>query len=161
MERKIDVMLVNFHNAMSKPRPQMPNQINVGGAHIKPNPKPLPADLQTFLDEAKDGVIYMSLGAFVKSAAMPQEKLHAFLNAFGKLKQRVLWKFENEKLGGVPKNVMIKKWLPQADILAHKNVRMFITHGGMFGTTEGTYYGKPMLFIPFYGDQVRECLYFY
>lgn len=155
LERKIDIMLVNFNNAISKPRPHMPNQINVGGAHIKSNPKPLPTDIQTFMDGAEHGVIYMSLGAYVQSSLMPVEKMHEFLNAFGKLKQRVLWKFESDNIPTLPKNVMIKKWLPQADILAHKNVRLFITHGGMFGTTEGTYNGIPMLFIPFYGDQVN------
>ena len=53
---------------------------------------------------------------------------------------------------------MIRKWMPQSDILAHKNVVLFISHGGMFGTTEGVYRGKPMLFIPFYGDQYRNAL---
>lgn len=150
-------MLVNFNHAIGKPRPQMPNQINIGGAHIKAAPKSLPPDIQKFVDEAEHGVIYMSLGAYVKSALMPSEKLNEILNAFGKLKQRVLWKFEADNILSLPKNIMIKKWLPQADILAHKNVRLFITHGGMFGTTEGTYNGIPMLFIPFYGDQVNEC----
>uniref|UniRef100_A0A336LTZ6 CSON000634 protein n=1 Tax=Culicoides sonorensis TaxID=179676 RepID=A0A336LTZ6_CULSO len=158
MEKKIDVMLVNFNHAISKPRPSMPNQINIGGAHIKPKPKLLPTEIQKFIDEAENGVIYMSLGAYVKSASMPVEKMQEFLNAFGQLKQRVLWKFESDNLPELPKNVMMKKWMPQADILAHKNVRLFITHGGMFGTTEGTYNGLPMLFIPFYGDQHRNAL---
>jgi len=51
---------------------------------------------------------------------------------------------------------MIRKWLPQSDILAHKNVVLFITHGGLFGTQEGLYRGVPMLFIPLYGDQVNK-----
>ncbi|XP_063701015.1 UDP-glycosyltransferase UGT5-like [Culicoides brevitarsis] len=157
MERKIDLMLVNFNNALSKPRPQMPNQINIGGAHIRKNPSPLPADMQKFLDEAEHGVIYMSLGAFVQSSLMPEEKLREILSAFSQLKQRVLWKFE-AKLENIPKNVMINKWMPQADILAHKNIRLFISHGGMFGTSEGTSNGVPMLFIPFYGDQHRNAI---
>lgn len=86
---------------------------------------------------------------------MPQEKLNAFLSAFGKLKQKVLWKYEDESLENLPPNVMIRKWLPQNDILAHKNIVLFITHGGVFGKQEGLYHGVPMLMIPFYGDQVR------
>lgn len=36
--------------------------IEVGGMQIDPNPEPLPDDLSNFLDTAKDGVIYFSLG---------------------------------------------------------------------------------------------------
>lgn len=156
LEASISVMLLNFHNAISKPRPQMPNQINIGGAHIKPKPKPLPKDIQQFLDGATNGAIYMSLGAFVQSSLMPKEKIDTILKTFSKLKQRVLWKFESDYIPKLPENVMLQKWMPQADILAHKQVKLFITHGGMFGTTEGTYNGVPMLFIPFYGDQVSS-----
>lgn len=54
------------------------------------------------------------------------------------LKQRVLWKYDDENMlrHRIPCNVMIRKWLPQSDILAHKNVRLFISHGGMFGNFE-------------------------
>lgn len=151
-------MLMNINLAQSRPRPAMPNQINIGGAHLRPNPKPLPEHIEKFMDEATDGVVYMSLGSFLKSAAMPEEKSWEILRAFGKLKQRVIWKWEEENLPELPPNVLTDKWMPQADILAHKNVKLFITHGGTFGTTEGVYHGVPMLFIPFYGDQVSILL---
>lgn len=101
----------------------------MGGAHIKP-PKPLPKDLQTFLDESKNGVIYFSLGSFVKGTDMPPETTAIFLQTFAKLKQNVLWKFEDDSLPNIPPNVKISKWLPQTDILAHPNVVLFISHGG-------------------------------
>lgn len=47
---------------------------------------------------------------------MSKEKIAMFLQAFAKLEQNVLWKFEAE-LENVPKNVMISKWLPQSDVL--------------------------------------------
>lgn len=80
-----------------------------------------------------------------------------FSESFKGLKQRVLWKFENESLANVPSNVMIRKWLPQNDILAHENVVLFIAHGGLFGTSESLYYGIPLLVIPFFGDQHRNA----
>lgn len=127
--RNISLILTNTHRSTSKPRPQMPGIINVGGAHIKP-PKPLPNDLQEFLDKSKNGVIFFSLGSFVQGKDMPAETTKIFLETFRKLKQNILWKFEDDSLPNIPPNVKISKWLPQADILAHPNVVLFISHGG-------------------------------
>lgn len=96
----------------------------------------------------------MSLGTHVQSSYLPKDRLQMFLNVFKNLTINVLWKYED--LLVVPENVKIQKWLPQSDVLAHKNVKLFITHGGMFGSQEGLSRGVPMLFIPFYGDQVQS-----
>lgn len=52
---------------------------------------------------------------------------------------------------------MIQKWMPQNDILAHPNVILFISHGGLFGTAESLYHGVPLLLVPFFGDQFRNA----
>lgn len=81
-----------------------------------------------------------------------------FIDTFRQLKQKILWKWEDENISNLPENVIVRKWMPQSDILAHKNVILFITHGGMFGTMEGIHRGVPMLFLPFFGDQHRNAL---
>lgn len=106
----------------------MPGIVYFGGAHIKP-PKALPAAFQEFIDNSEHGVILFSLGSFLQSSDLPKEKVDIFLKVFSKLKQRVIWKYEDNSLV-TPPNVLIKKWLPQSDILAHPNVVLFITHGG-------------------------------
>lgn len=53
---------------------------------------------------------------------------------------------------------MIRKWLPQNDILAHENVILFIAHGGVFGSMESIWHGVPLLVIPFFGDQHRHAM---
>jgi UDP:flavonoid glycosyltransferase YjiC (YdhE family) len=74
-------------------------------------------ELQKYLDEAPHGVIYFSMGSNLQSSSMPESKRDAFLGAFSKLKQHVLWKWESDTLPGQPNNVKLGKWLPQSDIL--------------------------------------------
>ncbi|PSN29898.1 hypothetical protein C0J52_27059, partial [Blattella germanica] len=146
------LMFLNNHFSTSYPRPLLPNIIEVGGMHIKP-PKKLPEDLQKYLDDAPDGVVYFSLGSHFYSSDMPDWKVNSFLKAFSKLKQKVLWKWEKDTLPGQPKNVKLGKWLPQSDILAHPNVKLFMTHGGLLSTQETIYRGVPILGIPLTADQ--------
>ncbi|XP_036332686.1 UDP-glycosyltransferase UGT5-like [Rhagoletis pomonella] len=152
MNRNLSAVFINNYTPLASPAPTIDNMINVGGLHIYP-PKPLPTDLQKFLDDAEYGAIYFSFGTQVQAKDMPLEKLQVFLDVFRQLKQRVLWKFENESIANLPANVMIKKWLPQSDILAHPNVRVFISHGGLFGSQEAVFNGVPVLGIPFFFDQ--------
>jgi glucuronosyltransferase len=110
-------------------------------------------DLQKYLDEAKDGVIFFSLGSNLRSDQLGADKIKVLLDAFKQLPQRILWKWESDTLPGKPENVKLGKWLPQNDILAHPNLRLFITHGGMMSTQEAVYHGVPIVGIPFFADQ--------
>jgi glucuronosyltransferase len=75
--------------------------------------------LEKFIEGAKEGVIYFSLGSLVRSETFPEEKLRSFLDAFSELPQRVVWK--TDSIRGLPNNVMTSKWLPQFDILSMTN----------------------------------------
>jgi glucuronosyltransferase len=74
-------------------------------------------DLQSYLDESPDGVIYFSMGSNLRSSNMKNATINALLQAFSQLKQNVLWKWETDSLPGKPSNVKVGKWLPQSDIL--------------------------------------------
>lgn len=80
------------------------------------------------------------------------------IDCFRALKQRVIWKYDNDSLADLPSNVLIEKWLPQSDILAHPNIILFISHGGVFGTVESIWHGVPMIMMPFFGDQHRNAM---
>ncbi|XP_052744249.1 uncharacterized protein LOC112049418 [Bicyclus anynana] len=146
------LMLSNSHISMNTPIRLPANVITIGGYHIKPNIKPLPEDLQKLMDNAKDGVIYFSMGSTLSSKHFPDEIKQDLLKMFGKLKQTVIWKFE-EDLPNRPNNVHIVQWAPQQSILAHKNCIVFITHGGLLSTTETVHFGVPIIGVPVFADQ--------
>lgn len=75
-------------------------------------------------------MIYFSFGSCIRSADLPPKQLQAFIETFRLIKQKILWKFENTIIPNMPSNVMIRPWLPQNEVLAHKNVKLFLTHGG-------------------------------
>jgi UDP:flavonoid glycosyltransferase YjiC (YdhE family) len=118
------ILLVNSHPSIDQPVPRVPSMIDVGGLHVKP-PKPLPKDLQELLDGAEEGVVYFSLGSYLKSTFLPEEKRQIFVKAFSKLKQTVLWKWEEDSLPGQPANVHLAKWLRQQDILGNNHKKKF------------------------------------
>lgn len=62
-------------------------------------------------------------------------------------------KWESDTLEGKPANVMIGKWLPQDDILAHENVKLFISHCGLGSAVEAKYHGVPIVGVPIFADQ--------
>ena len=54
---------------------------------------------------------------------------------------------------GKPKNVLLSKWLPQQDVLAHPKLKVFITHAGQSSFQESLCHQKPVVAIPVFGDQ--------
>ncbi|XP_021940882.1 UDP-glucuronosyltransferase 2B15-like isoform X1 [Zootermopsis nevadensis] len=153
--RNTSLVLVNRHFTLNQPVPNVPAVIEVGGLHVEV-PKKLPEDIDKYLNESEHGAIFFSLGSTVRADTFSQQKIDAFLQAFSVLPQRVLWKWEGEALPEHPKNIKIAKWLPQADVLGHPNVKVFITHGGLMGTMEAVFNGVPMVAIPLFGDQFHN-----
>ena len=65
-------------------------------------------------------MIYFSLGSFTKGDLMPLEMRDKIIEAFSKVPQRILWKYEKE-LENLPKNIKLTNWAPQQDILGNYN----------------------------------------
>ena len=122
--KNTSLILLNSHVSFSQPVPHMPGMVEIGGFHVSPA-KELPGDLKKIVDNAKDGVIYFSMGSNLKSKDIPEEKRNGILRALSKLKMTVLWKWENETLPGQPSNVVIKKWLPQEALLGVLHRKLF------------------------------------
>ncbi|XP_044263385.1 UDP-glycosyltransferase UGT5-like [Tribolium madens] len=154
IEKNMSLMLINYNPIFNYVEALPPNMIPIGGLHIQP--KRLPDDLKKILDNEKSGAILFSLGSNVRSKELGQERIQAIIKTFSKLKQTVIWKFENDHLEGLPKNVHVRKWVPQNDILGHPNTILFISHGGLLSSHEIMYNGVPVIGIPFFLDQLQN-----
>ncbi|XP_039290797.1 UDP-glycosyltransferase UGT5 isoform X4 [Nilaparvata lugens] len=150
--KSTSLLFINTHHSLYGAKPIVPAVIEVGGMHIEEAQR-LPQELQSFIDGAEHGVIYFCMGSMLKATTIPDDKRDALVKVFSRLPQRVLWKWENDTMPGKSDNVKIVKWMPQRDILEHPNVKLFISHGGLLGTTEAVHCGVPIIGIPFYGDQ--------
>ncbi|KAJ0172130.1 hypothetical protein K1T71_012103 [Dendrolimus kikuchii] len=152
MMYNVSLVLGNEHHAIGN-IPSTPQNFKfVGGYHIETPVKALPKNLQELMDNAKNGVIYFSMGSTWQSKDIPKVMIENLLKMFGELKETVIWKFE-EELPNVPHNVHIIKWAPQPSILANPNLKFFITHGGLLSSTEAIHFGVPVIGIPIYFDQ--------
>ncbi|XP_067620064.1 UDP-glucosyltransferase 2-like isoform X2 [Eurosta solidaginis] len=153
VHKNFSLVLLNQHFSISFPRPYVPNAIEVAGMHINHKPHKLPADMESFIKNVKEGAIYFSLGSNVKSKNFSKEKIAIIMRVFASLPYNILWKFEATELPDKPKNVYIDKWFPQPDVLAHPNVKLFITHAGLLSTTEAIHHAKPVVGMPVFFDQ--------
>ncbi|XP_059050105.1 UDP-glycosyltransferase UGT5-like isoform X2 [Achroia grisella] len=154
--KRIKMMFSYQHYSVTGSRILSPQLLEIGGIHIA-TPKQVSKDIEEFLANADHGVIYFSFGSNLKSNTMSEKKLQQFLEAFRRIPQKILWKWEDDNFPKGNDNVYTKKWMPQLDVLCHPKVIAFISHGGMLSLSEAAHCGKPMLAIPFFGDQFSNA----
>nr|AHX56951.1 UDP-glycosyltransferase 211H1 [Strigamia maritima] len=151
-EKRVAFVLQNSDPVLSGPNPSLPHIIDIGGLHCE-DAKPIPRDLNDFIETSGDhGFILFSLGSNVKSKFLPDDKKQSFLKALARLNQTVIWKYEDD-LKETPKNVLVRKWLPQQDLLGDNRARLFISHGGLLSLQEAVYHRVPIVGIPVFTDQ--------
>uniref|UniRef100_UPI0037E8A27D UDP-glucuronosyltransferase 2A1-like isoform X2 n=1 Tax=Semicossyphus pulcher TaxID=241346 RepID=UPI0037E8A27D len=146
-----DIWLMRNDFIFEFPRPTMPNIVYMGGFQCKP-PKPLPADLEEFVQSSGDhGVIVMTLGTLV--GKLPQDVAEEIAAAFAQLPQKVVWRNMGQKPANLGNNTLMVDWLPQKDLLGHPKTRVFVTHGGTNSVQEAIYHGVAVVGLPLFFDQ--------
>lgn len=103
-------------------------------------------------------VVYVCMGTVT---GQTQEQLKSFVEGCSSDKFRVLWSLRREMQSllpdQLPPNMRIESFLSQVGVLAHPNVKAFITHGGMASMMESIHHGKPLVIVPFMADQMDNA----
>jgi len=141
---------------MSGLRPIPPTVVYCGMMQCKPA-QPLPQDLQKFMDDATEGVLYVSFGSVLQGSQVPKDKIDALIKAFGKLKEKVLMKWESDTMEGMPDNMMVRSFLPQQDVLGHPNLKAMVTHAGYLSLEECLCHKVPIVATPICYDQFANA----
>lgn len=154
------LMLIHTIWALDRVQPLLPNMVVTGplvrlgdGAEQKlATERP---DLHAFIHAGDvDGVVYVSTGTVVKLARWQVEAIFHGLKRAG---CRVLWSLKEEAYEFLPcrddKSFFIDTWMPQLEILQDSAVKAVVTHCGWGATLECVAAGKPVITVPFFGDQ--------
>ncbi|KAF5275158.1 hypothetical protein FQA39_LY18665 [Lamprigera yunnana] len=147
----ISLVLTNSHPVLHKPRPLMPNVIQIGGIVNRIVPERLSQKVVNKLNSSTEGFIYFSLASDVQD--LTERARTIIMQTFSELPYMVLCMFDSEDLSYLPKNVVTAGWLPQHIILGHPNVKLFITQGNLQSIDDAINARVPMLIMPFNGDQ--------
>ncbi|XP_064644011.1 UDP-glucuronosyltransferase 1A1-like [Lineus longissimus] len=138
--------------------PVSSNVIHVGGLNVRKPGQVKDKKMKQFLDSANEGFILVSFGSIARQTA--GKLIEVFLDSFRDVPYKIIWRFNRLKLKPgqiLPDNVMAVNWIPQNDVLGHRNIRLFITHCGNGGQHEALYNAVPMLGIPLFGDQLHNA----
>lgn len=109
---------------------------------------PLENDIETFIQFSPNGIVLVSLGTMIENQSLSQQAKTTIIKVFEDLPQ---YNFLIEHDFGhnipLPKNVKILRGFNQT-ILAHPNIKAFITNGDILQIEQATWWGIPILGIP-------------
>ncbi|KAF7636498.1 UDP-glucuronosyltransferase, partial [Meloidogyne graminicola] len=135
-----------------------PEMINIG-AHCRESGK-LPEEFKKFIEEEdSEGIIYAAFGTYPEWSLAPKRILSSLIGAFQKLsnKYKIIFTYNGPPIENIGKNIMLAKWAPQLEILAHPKTKVFITHGGLKSIREGLCSGIPIIVMPLFAEQAHNA----
>ncbi len=147
-------MIVGTSFAIEQPRPLPPN-VHLVGPIVPRRQTPLSDSLREWLESSvvSVGSIYMAFGTL---ATLNEWQAKALVEGLMQTGLKVLWSLPETQrsiLPPLPAAVRVESFVPQAAVLAHPSVVAFVSHCGMNSIHESLEAGKPMLALPFFGDQ--------
>ncbi|KAK0049524.1 UDP-glucuronosyltransferase 2A3-like isoform X1 [Biomphalaria pfeifferi] len=145
---KAEISIAETDHILDYPQSTLPNTRRVGGFSVS-DAKPLPQDIQSFVERSSRGVAVVSFGG--GDIKVPYHIKSKMATAFHKLDLNIVWKtnWSCEK----EDNILALNWIPQNDLLGHPKTQVFVSHCGTNGQYEALYHGVPILCLPIFGDQ--------
>jgi UDP:flavonoid glycosyltransferase YjiC (YdhE family) len=169
---KISNTYIGFDDA----RP-IPSTLKLVGPVMDDHIPELDQELQSFLESHKS--MYVAFGSnVVLNDKLLQKLMEAMQLAINSgVVERVIWSLGNTHHEDFPKTYEVNgqvystknildgahpyikalNWAPQTSILNHKNIKLFISHGGIESCHEAIHSGTPILVMPMLGDQPRNA----
>ncbi|MFK0294676.1 glycosyltransferase [Streptomyces sp. NPDC090442] len=138
--------------------PDLPENLTMVGALVPPEPAGAERTALSDWLDAHESIVYIGFGTIMRPSA---GQIAALVEAVRQLPSRhhVLWRLPESQQHllppreELPANLRVESWLPsQTEVLAHPHVRVFFNHGGGNAVSEGCYFGKPLLVMPFWMD---------
>ncbi|XP_046851980.1 UDP-glucuronosyltransferase 1A5-like isoform X2 [Xenia sp. Carnegie-2017] len=148
LQTRAQLWIIWQQSVFSYNEPMMPNVKRVGHLH-NPSLRELPIEFKTFMNEAEYGVVIVSFGSVI--ASVPSEIMGILLKAFERTKYKYI--IQSPWQNNTSSQFMFNKWLPQFDLLRHKNTKLLISHCGSNSIQEAIIAGVPILGFPVFGDQ--------
>uniref|UniRef100_A0A915MRP2 UDP-glucuronosyltransferase n=1 Tax=Meloidogyne javanica TaxID=6303 RepID=A0A915MRP2_MELJA len=154
--KKSSLVFVNTNPFIDFPRPISNKIVYIGGLVQES----APPDSKILDKVAKEGAILFSFGSITDTTKISNYMRNSILNAFKRFPNvHFIWKLDKETIKNQSElfksftNVHAFEWIRQTAILAHPNLRAFISHCGQNSLTESVIAGVPVIGLPLFADQ--------
>ncbi|XP_035719470.1 UDP-glucuronosyltransferase 3A1-like [Vespa mandarinia] len=129
-EKNINIVFINTYHSFKHAIPFPPNSFEIAGIHAQITQPIRDNIIRKFFDDAEDDAIVISMGMNM---------------AWNNIKLDTV----SEKTVDVQlsKNILVLDWIPQNDILTHKNIKFVWTHVGLLSPHEAIWHGLLMIGI--------------
>ncbi|KAH9493000.1 hypothetical protein Btru_022890 [Bulinus truncatus] len=145
---KAEVYVIASDHIVDFPKPSLPNVKYIGAVTPQPGKK-LEKKFKIFMEMSTRGVAVVSFGSlFVNFPPFLSKKM---LEIFAQLPLDIVWR--SNITSPYPDRMMTSTWIPQNDLLAHTNTKVFISHCGAHSQYEAVYHAVPVICIPLFYDQ--------
>uniref|UniRef100_A0A182K9N0 UDP-glycosyltransferases domain-containing protein n=1 Tax=Anopheles christyi TaxID=43041 RepID=A0A182K9N0_9DIPT len=163
IEQNADLLLINAYQQLGNVRPVGPTTVYLGGIHQQRNSPmdQLPEDLNLFLAQSDEPIVYVNLGASLGGMA-GRSRIDKIAKALAQLDLASVWSLDEDmELINSTGRIYQSHSVPQEVVLGHPKVRAFITNGGQINVEDAIQHKVPIVGISYstsYDHYLRQIV---